>query len=298
MFESRGYLLELTHKTPTRLALQELVDVLARYRYTEFFAYSEDPAIYERVDELPPRVDFGRLSAYCQLQGLECVRLDRDGYEAMFLGGDTVSVATEVARSLAGRVEEMREKMAAAEASGLQRGCRRFLVTDFSDGYDWQPLAASLPGIVLGGNFAASGAKAARMDLERELNSVLGVPLGGMLLKLGTLYLRGGARREGASEFFNLLAHDHGYSRHPGLTDFILDEVSGIARGIRVAAERWCERSDWALELVYMASLVECACRRRDEKRLRELRDLHGQVWRLRHRPEGRAESLARLPRF
>ena len=31
---------------------------------------------------------------------------------------------------------------------------------------------------------------------------------------------------------------------------------------------------------------------------LRELRDEHGHIWRMRFAPEGRVESLARLPRF
>ena len=125
----------------------------------------------------------------------------------------------------------------------------------------------------MAGNFAASGPKAANMDLERELDSVMDAPLGGLLLRLGTLYLLGGAVKANCSELFNILANGHGYSRHPGLTDAVLDEISGIASGVRIAAERWSDRSDWAKEIVYMANLVDCACHRRDEGRLRALRD-------------------------
>ena len=100
------------------------------------------------------------------------------------------------------------------------------------------------------------------------------------------------------SELFNILSHDIGYSRHPGLTQFVLDDVSGVAHGVRLAAERWTERSDWAKEIVYAANLLDCACHRRDEARLREVRDEHGHVWRLRFLPDGRVESLAKLPRF
>ena len=290
MFDRRGYLLDLTNRVPTMRTLQELIDLLARYRYTEFRPFVEQT--------FPEGVDFARLKVYCEMQGLELVKTTRADYEELFVRAEYAVVSTFAARSLAGRVEEMREQMIKAEAQGRARRAKGFLVTDFSDGYDWQPFAVSLPAIIMGGNFAASGAKAAHMDLERELNSVLDAPIGGLLLKLGTLYLRGGAVREDASEYFNILAGDCGYSRHPGLTQTVLDDVSGIARGVRVAAERWIDRCDWAKEIVYMANLLDCACHRRDETRLREVRDEHGRIWRMRCQPEGRVESLSKLPRF
>lgn len=201
-------------------------------------------------------------------------------------------------RSLAGRVENMRANLEAAEQAGRLNGAKGYLVTDWGDEGHWQPLAASLPGLIMGGTFAASGAKAANMDLERELDSVMDAPLGGLLLRLGTLYLRGGALKANCSELFNILLNDHGYSRHPGLTQAVLDDISGVARGVRIAAERWTDRNDWAKEIVYMANLIDCACHRRDEARLRELRDEHGRIWRLRSREGGRVDSLSKLPRF
>ncbi len=203
--------------------------------------------------------------------------------------------------SLAGRVENMRENMIAAERAGHLHGAKGFMVTDWGDGGHWQPLAASLPGLILGGNLAYSGASAAKMDLEDALNAVMGVPLGGTLLRLGTLYLRGGALRANASELFRILANDRGYSRHPGLTDHILTEISAIAEGCRHDAARFAGGAYpnvWAQEIVYMANLVDAACNRRDEKRLRFLREEHGRVWCLRNREGGRADSLAKLPRF
>ena len=104
-----------------------------------------------------------------------------------------VCPGTSAWRSLAGRVENMRENLEAAEKAGRMYGAKGYLLTDWGDEGHWQPLAASLPGIILAGNFAASGPKAANMDLERELDSVMDAPLGGLLLRLGTLYLRGGA---------------------------------------------------------------------------------------------------------
>ena len=203
--------------------------------------------------------------------------------------------------SLAGRVENMRENMIAAERAGHLHGAKGFMVTDWGDGGHWQPLAASLPGLILGGNLAFTGASAAKMDLEDALDAVMGVPLGGTLLRLGTLYLRGGALRANASELFRILANDRGYSRHPGLTDHILAEISSIAEGCRHDAARFAGGAYpnvWAQEIMYMANLVDAACNRRDEKRLRFLREEHGRVWRLRNREGGRADSLARLPRF
>ena len=201
-------------------------------------------------------------------------------------------------RSLAGRVENMRENLEAAEKAGRTYGAKGYLVTDWGDEGHWQPLAASLPGLIMGGAFAASGAKAAHMDLEKELDRVMDAPLGGLLLRLGTLYLRGGAMKANCSELFNILLNDHGYSRHPGLTQAVLDDISGVAHGVRLAAERWTDRNDWAKEIVYMANLIDCACHRRDEGRLRELRDEHGRIWRLRSREGGRVDSLMKLPRF
>ena len=203
--------------------------------------------------------------------------------------------------SLAGRVENMRENRIAAERAGHLHGAKGVMVTDWGDGGHWQPLAASLPGLILGGNLAYSGASAAKMDLEDALNAVMGVPLGGTLLRLGTLYLRGGALRANASELFRILANDRGYSRHPGLTDHILTEISAIAEGCRHDAARFAGGAYpnvWAQEIMYMANLVDAACNRRDEKRLRFLREEHGRVWRLRNREGGRADSLAKLPRF
>ena len=206
--------------------------------------------------------------------------------------------------SLAGRVENMRENMAAAEAAGRRNGAKGFLVTDWGDGGHWQPLAASLPGMILGGWFADHGPKANRMDLEEALDSVMGVPLGGTLLRLGTLYLRGGALRANASELFRILSNDRGYSRHPGLTDSVLAEISAVAEGCRHAAAAFTsptlygQGAVWAEEIMYMANLVDAACHRRDERRLKALRDEHRRVWLLRNRPGGLDDSISKFPRF
>ena len=200
-----------------------------------------------------------------------------------------------------GRVENMRENMVAAERAGRLHGARGFLVTDWGDGGHWQPLAASLPGLVFGGMLAHEGASAAKMDLESALNGIMGVPLGGTLLRLGTLYLRGGALRANASELFRILANDRGYSRHPGLTEPILAEISAIAEGCRHAASAYAGGAYpnvWAQEIVYMANLVDAACNRRDERRLRFLREEHDRIWKLRNRIGGMVDSRAKLPRF
>ena len=169
------------------------------------------------------------------------------------------------------------------------------------EGGHWQPLAASLPGLILGGSLACQGAPANKMNLEEALDSVMGVPLGGTLLRLGTLYLRGGAMRANASELFRILANDRGYSRHPGLTDHVLAEISSIAEGCRHAASDFASGAFpnvWAQEIVHMANLVDAACNRRDERRLRFLRAEHDQVWLLRNRPGGMQDSRDKLPRF
>ncbi len=290
-FSRREYLLDVTDRCPNRRSLQELVDVLARFGYNEFRLY--DAA---KAREVP--LDTQKLSLYCRMQGIEFEVVGEDYRSELERDAKAVTVPTFAARSLCGRIEEMRDAMSRAEELGCERKAERFVVTDFSDGYAWQPLCVSLPAIVLGGNMMTAGRVAAKMDLEKDLCSVMDLPLGGLLQKLGTLYLRGGAMRVDSSEYFNILAGDVGYSRHPGLTQFVLDDVSGVARGVRLALERWLDRSDWAKEISYAALLLECSCHRRDERRLRELRDMHGHIWRMRFEPEGRVESLSRLPRF
>ena len=203
--------------------------------------------------------------------------------------------------SLAGRVENMRENMQAAESAGRRFGAKGFMVTDWGDGGHWQPLAASLPGLILGGALAYQGPSANKMNLEEALDSAMGVPLGGTLLRLGTLYLRGGALRANASELFRILANDRSYSRHPGLSDHVLAEISAVAEGCRHAASAYASGAYpnvWAQEIVHMANLVDAACNRRDERRLRFLRDEHDRVWMLRNRPGGMADSRDKLPRF
>lgn len=290
-FNKREYLLDVTDRCPNRRTMQELVDILARFGYNEFRMYDAD-----KEREMPLETE--RIALYCKMQGIGFGVVGEEYRREIELDRKSVAVPTFAARSLCGRIEEMRDAMGRAEAIGRERGAERFVVTDFSDGYAWHPLCVSLPAIVFGGNMMTAGRVAAKMDLEKDLCSVMDLPLGGLLQKLGTLYLRGGAMRDDSSEYFNILAGDAGYSRHPGLTQFVLDDVSGVARGVRLALERWLDRSDWAKEISYAALLLECSCHRRDEKRLRELRDMHGHIWRMRFEPEGRVESLSRLPRF
>ena len=290
-FERRAYLLEVTDRCPNVRTMQELVDVLARFGYNEFFLMDAAPA-----REVP--LETAKAAAYCAMQGIDFRVVGAEGLRELERDQGCVVAPTFAARSLCGRIEEMRLAMERAEEAGRARKANRFLVADPADGYAWHPLCVALPGIVLGGNLMTAGRSAAKADLEKDLCSVMDLPLGGLLQKLGTLYLRGGAMRPDASEFFNILAGDAGYSRHPGITQFVLDEVSAVARGVRIALARWTDRSDWAKEIAYAANLLECACHRRDEARLRALRDEHGHIWRMRFEPEGRVASLSRLPRF
>ncbi len=291
MFEKRAYLLDVTDRCPNRQTMQELVDVLARFGYNEFMMLD---AAVER--EVP--LDAAKTSAYCAMQGIDFGVLDADGLRALETDPSNVLAPTFAARSLCGRIEEMRMAMERAEEAGRSRRATRFLVTDLSDGYAWHPLCVSLPGIILAGNLMTAGRSAAKADLEKDLCSVMDLPVGGLLQLLGTMYLRGGANRSDASEYFNILSGDVGYSRHAGITQYVLDDVSAVARGVRISVERWIERSDWAKEIAYAALLLDCACHRRNEAMLRELRDLHGRIWRMRFLPDGRVESLSRLPRF
>lgn len=289
MFAKRAYLLETSGRLPGEAQLRQLIDRLSLCRYNELYFYRR------AASKVKPPAE--KLFRYAEIKGISASVIDEVGLVRLRADGTAVA-STEAPRSLAGRLEAMREGMAAAEAEARRRGCGRFLVADFSDGYDWQPPIVSLPGLVLGGYYASVGTKAAKIDLERELTLFLDAPLAGTLLKLGTLYLRGGALRPDASEYFNILAGDCGYSRHPGLTGPVLEEVSVILRGVMKEAERHLPRSASAKEILYAALLMDAACNRRNEARLRSAREEHARMWKACFEPDGRAESLARLPRF
>ena len=102
MPERRAYLLDVTGRCPNERLMQELVDILARYSYNEFFVFSRNGTAVEP-----------RLRAYCEMQGIDFGEFGPDGYDALLLDGKTVCVPTFAAQSLCGRIEEMRHAMAA-----------------------------------------------------------------------------------------------------------------------------------------------------------------------------------------
>lgn len=305
MFEKRAYCLEAhVSRVPTVRTFRLLVDILANYGYNEFYlrlaqkgAKASEDDEWGEIDDRPDEKELVKLGMYCNMRGV-ALNIIHDRIETVDGAADFVFAHTLSSKSLAGRVEHMREHVEAVEKLGRERHAKGFVLVDTDDERHWETFATSLPAIILAGNFMLQGPKAAHMDLELELNRVMDAPLGGLLLKLGTLYLRGGALRDDSSELYNILSSPVGYSRHPGMTQHILDEIGAIAHGISIAAERWTDKSDWAKELVYMASLVDAACHRRDERRLRKLAADHSAVWRLRSREFGRVASLAKIPRF
>ena len=80
MFETRGYMLDVSRdRVPTMRTLRLIVDILARYRYTQFqlytehtFAYEGHESVWEEADPLTP-MEIAKLQAYCEMQGIELV---------------------------------------------------------------------------------------------------------------------------------------------------------------------------------------------------------------------------------
>ena len=132
MPERRAYLLDVTDRCPNERLMQELVDVLARYSYNEFFVFSaRDRTAASPADE--PTGENGtflsrRVRAYCEIQGIDFAEIGPDGYDALLLDGKTVCVPTFAARSLCGRIEEMRHAMEQGEQTVRARKAKRFLV--------------------------------------------------------------------------------------------------------------------------------------------------------------------------
>lgn len=308
MIEKRAYLLDVSVRKPTESFLRRLIDRLALLRYNELLLFSTISPSPLASTSNPPfsnsnppfsnsNSSLQLLSNWANLKGISLRALNPQELESLRAEG-VAEASTQASGSLAGRVEEMRERMGKAEEYGREKGFRRFLVTDFSDGFDWHSPIVSLPGMVLGGYFASMGAKAAKIDLEREVSQFLDAPLAGSLLRLGTLYLRGGAYRDEASEFFNILSHDVGYSRHPGVTDHVLEEVSTILRGIMSEAERYLARSESAKDVLYSALLLDAACHRRSEARLRTVKEELVKMWNRHFESSGREDAALKIPRF
>ena len=63
MFERRTYLLDVTDRCPNRRTMQELVDVLARFGYTEF-------CLYDTAKEREAPLETAKTEAYCRMQGI------------------------------------------------------------------------------------------------------------------------------------------------------------------------------------------------------------------------------------
>ena len=80
MFETRGYMLDVSRdRVPTMRTLRLIVDILARYRYTQFqlytehtFAYEGHESVWAAADPLTP-MEIAKLQAYCEMQGIELV---------------------------------------------------------------------------------------------------------------------------------------------------------------------------------------------------------------------------------
>ena len=82
MFERRAYLLDVTDRCPNRYTMQELVDVLARFGYNEFFMYDAATA-----REVP--LDTERTAAYCRMQGVDFGVVDAGGLRCATATGCT-----------------------------------------------------------------------------------------------------------------------------------------------------------------------------------------------------------------
>ena len=117
-FDRRAYLLDVTDRCPNRLAMQELVDVLARFGYNEFFLHDAAQA-----RERP--LDMAKTASYCDMQGIDFRAVGVDGLRELETDAANVFAPTFAARSLCGRIEEMREAMERAEETGRARKARR-----------------------------------------------------------------------------------------------------------------------------------------------------------------------------
>ena len=114
-FERRAYLLDVSDRCPNRRTMQELLDVLARFGYNEFFLLDAAKAPREAP------LETAKTEAYCRMQGIDFKVVGADGLRALETDAHSVLAPTFSARSLCGRIEEMRIAMERAEAAGRRR---------------------------------------------------------------------------------------------------------------------------------------------------------------------------------
>ncbi len=211
--------------------------------------------------------------------------------------------------SLAGRTHNMLANLRSAAENGLKQGACGFLITDWGDGGHWQPLAVSYAGFVYGAGVSWCLSQNSALDVGAALDAHVAEGLGRMLLDLGDVYRQCGALRGNSTELFHILSKPRTRPLLPGVTCETLRTVLALVDG--QAAMLPQKRSVVAQETEQVIRLLRAACHRglalldggidRSETRMALANEMdallfsHAEVWRLRSREGGLADSLARM---
>lgn len=240
----------------------------------------------------------------------QCARLEGAGIPF------SVCPGTSSWRSLAGRTDNMTANIRAAAAAGRRHGARGLLLCDWGDAGHWQPLAASLPAFVEGARRAWRAEPEPGRDLARDAEASGAVAPGHArpLMDLGNLHLRCGATRENASELFQLLSRPMGEPVDAGVTPGrlrdVLRRLDAVLEGLPApppsCGDEFRAQHD---ETLLAGRMIRAACLRgilrlgampgggrRLKEEMQALRKCFAEVWLLRNRPGGLAESLGLLP--
>ena len=235
-----------------------------------------------------------------------------DAHGALFAASGVpfyVCPGTSSWNSLAGRTANMLQNMRSAAMNGLKYGACGYLITDWGDGGHWQPLAVSYAGYVYGAALSWGYRHSENMDLAAAMDALATAGHAQALLDLGHAYQSCGALRGNGTELFMILSKPRSRSLAAGVTAESLQAVSDAVGRI---ADSVGPRPDVvAQETVQAARLLQAACsrgialatgeidrasvRRRLASEMDGVMAAHADVWRLRNREGGLADSLARM---
>jgi hypothetical protein len=215
--------------------------------------------------------------------------------------------------AIVGRTANALKNLDRAAEAGLEWGAQGYLITDWGDHGHWQPLSVSFLGLVAGAGLAwcrrANGPDNLLPGLDAQVFRDNATLMGQMVHDLGNTYQAFAAATVNRSWLHTFLAAPHGRVLAPEVhrpeVESALANLEQAVLGLERARPLGSEGVRSVREFQHAARLAAFGCRRwlsvhrgfdhpgQDE--LRALLEEFAQVWLLRNRRGGLADSLARF---
>lgn len=216
--------------------------------------------------------------------------------------------------ALSGRADTAEANLKSAARHGLKHGACGMIVCDWGDGGHWQPLAISYVPFARAAAYSWGLAQNEALDIPARADGYLTQGFGRILDTLGRVHLLSGATRGNSTELFHILSKPRSRPLLAGITldslqavDAAVSQIEKAVAGVRAATVD--EARIVRAEILHACRLVHAACQRgtviiakRDDpdwhKTVAQIKAAHEQVWRLRNRTGGLADSLARFEKI